>query len=128
MRTEVINWKTFMSGQYRRPTTLQAIAQHVERNKTAYRIGAAVVVFFLASDVSAFAATPLDDKASAVYHDKLLSVFKWALIIKGGWSAAHKALQEDFHGARQQAFSYGTVYLILLSLPWLFNQMDGLFS
>jgi hypothetical protein len=125
-KTEVIDWKEFMSGTYRRPTTLQAIAQHVERNKTAYRIGAAVVVLFLASDVSALA-SPLDDRASALYHDKLLGFGKWALIVRGGWGTIHKTMQEDFDGAKKHFISYLTIYLILLAFPWAMKEMDGIF-
>lgn len=135
MKTEVIDFKSFVNGSYKRPTALQTVAKridvvvkHVERHKVVYRVGAAVIVLFLVCDVTAFADSALDAKANALYKGKLLGIGKWAIIIKGGWTTIHKTIQEDFDGAKKSFFQYLLVYMFLLAFPWAMNEMDGVFA
>lgn len=119
MRTETIAWNTFMSGGHKRPT-------RTINKQAVYCIGTVTVILLLTVDI-AFA-SPLDVKASALYHDKLLGFGKWAIIIRGGWSTIQKTMQEDFEGAKKSFFSYLMVYVFLLAFPWAMKEMDGIFS
>lgn len=139
MKYEKVEWKAFMAGEHRCPTKLQVVAEHVERNKVVYRVAGATVILLLASDVSAHASANdavavfahagggIDAKANEIYYGKLLAFGKWAIIIKGGWGAIHKLIQEDFEGSKKTFFSYLVVYLMLLAFPWAMNEMDGMF-
>lgn len=127
-KTEVIEWHSFFNGQYKRPNKLEIIIDHIERNKVIYRIAGLTTLLIFTADISHIFASGIDDKASALYHDKLLGFGKWAIIIRGGWTTIQKTMQEDFDGAKKSFFSYLLVYVFLLAFPWALQQIDGAFS
>ena len=126
-KTEVLDWKEFMSGNYKKPTKLEIVVKHIEDNKAIYEVAGATIILFLISDTTAFA-SGIDEKASALYHGKLVKFGKWAIIIKGGWDTINKTIREDFDGAKRSFFSYLLTYIFLLGLPYAMTQVEDVFS
>jgi hypothetical protein len=112
------------------------IIEHIDRNKIAYRIGAATLVVLFAGgfDMIAHAAAAVDpstagiDEGARKIYKKLISVGKWVIIIKGGFDTINSTVQGDFIQARKSFLSYLLVYIILLGLPWAFGQVELLFE
>lgn len=69
----------------------------------------------------------IDAGARRIY-DKLLTVGKWIIIIKGGMSTVNHMVQEDFGTAKKSFLSYLLIYAILHGLPWGMDQVDEVFS
>lgn len=130
MRTETIEWESFMEGSYRKPSTLEEIVKHVERNKMIYQVAGITLVIMLNASGVAFADTTsvLDAKAKAIYFGKLIGFGKWAIIIKAGWDTINKTIREDFDGAKRSFLSYLMVYVLLWALPWSMDQVGDLFK
>lgn len=127
-RIEVIDFKEFVRGDYKKKSKLEIVLEHVERHKVIYKIaGVTIVLTFGLSDL-AFADSVIDEKAKELYYGKLIAFGKWAIIIKGGWDTIAKALKEDFDGAKRSFLSYLIVFVILLCLPWSLEQVEEVFG
>ncbi|MFC4103585.1 hypothetical protein [Paenibacillus xanthanilyticus] len=113
----------------------KAIAEHIERNKLIYKVGAITFVVLTGLEVHTFAAGldeviksgGIDEGARKAYK-KLVNVGKWVIIIKGAFDAISSTVQGDFIQARKSFLAYLLVYVILLGLPWAFGQIEVLFD
>ncbi|ACT00241.1 hypothetical protein [Paenibacillus sp. JDR-2] len=104
------------------------IVEHIDRHKVIYRIGAMTLVLLIGLDVTAFAAdASIDANAGKLYH-KLIGIGKWVVLIKGAFDTISSTVQGDFVQARKSGLAYLLVYVILLGLPWAFNQVEVLFE
>ncbi|CAM3526917.1 hypothetical protein PALU110988_27435 [Paenibacillus lupini] len=107
---------------------VEIIVEHVERHKVVYRIGAMTLVMLIGLDVTAFAAdSSIDENAGKLYH-KLIGIGKWIVLMKGAFDTISHTVQGDFVAARKAGLAYMLVYVILLGLPWAFDQIEGLFE
>lgn len=108
---------------------VKVIIEHVERHKVVYRIGALTLIVLLGGidAVSAAAEGSIDDNAGKLYY-KLIGIGKWIILIKGGFDTLSATVQGDFVAARKSGLAYMLVYVILLGLPWAFNQIELLFN
>lgn len=116
------------------PSIIRLIVEHIDRHKIVYRIGAITITLLLGMGVGeALAAatttstTGIDVGAERLYM-KLVRIGKWVIIIKGAFDTITATVQGDFITARKSALSYLLVYVILLGLPWGFNQVESLFE
>jgi hypothetical protein len=104
------------------------VVEHIERHKVIYRIGAMTLVMMIGFDVTAFAAeSSIDANAGKLYH-KLIGIGKWIVLMKGAFDTISHTVQGDFVAARKAGLAYMLVYVILLGLPWAFDQIEGLFE
>jgi hypothetical protein len=108
---------------------VKIIVDHVERHKVVYRIGALTLIVLLGGVdmVSAAAEGTIDENAGKLYY-KLIGIGKWIILIKGGFDTLSATVQGDFPAARKSGLAYMLVYVILLGLPWAFNQIELLFN
>ncbi|GKU79833.1 hypothetical protein [Paenibacillus sp. L3-i20] len=103
------------------------IIEHIDCNKTVYRIGAITLAIMLGGiDIVSAASGGIDAGAQMIYT-KLVNVGKWVIIIKGGFDTINATVQGDFVTARKSFLSYLLVYVVLLGLPWAFEQVETLF-
>jgi hypothetical protein len=86
------------------------------------------LVMMIGFDVTAFASeSSIDANAGKLYH-KLIGIGKWIVLMKGGFDTLSATVQGDFPAARKSGLAYMLVYVILLGLPWAFNQIELLFN
>lgn len=128
----MIDFKEFVSGDWRKKqdeiTTLDKVANHMEQNNMMYAGAGLTLLLTFGFDVTAFAGTGIEEKARALYFDKFIGIAKWFIIGKGGWATVHKAIQEDFDGAKKSFISYLVVFIILLALPFTLDQVESVFK
>jgi hypothetical protein len=121
-------------------TGIEVVVKHIDRHKRIYQIGALTLTVLLGAGVeTAFAGDPsvaittvgggsgIDVGAHRLYA-RLVSIGKWVIIIKGAFDTISHTVQGDFVQARKSGLSYLIVYVILLGLPWAFNQIEVLFE
>ncbi|MBB6451962.1 hypothetical protein HNQ94_000383 [Salirhabdus euzebyi] len=129
MKTEVIDFRSFVRGDYVRSTKKETILKHMEQNKTPYTVAGLTCVFVFGSGFDyVYASTGIDGKAKEIFYGKLLPIAKWGIILKGGWDIFMKALREDFEGIKKTFIAYGAGYAAILVLPWGLSQVEGLFG
>lgn len=76
---------------------------------------------------TAYAADTFDIKATELYT-KFIRIAQIIIAFKGGWDVLHKALKEDFDGAKKIGFQYLIVYGVLLGLPHGLKLVEKLFT
>ncbi|WP_366160525.1 hypothetical protein ABXS71_16715 [Bacillus infantis] len=105
------------------------ISRHLEKYGPVYRIAGSSIIFLMAGGgISTLAAgSVIDAKANVIYY-KLVDIGKWIIIFKGAMDTIKAAGNGDFDGAKKSFFAYLLVYLLLLGLPYGFNEIDKLFS
>lgn len=131
MKTEVIQFNDFMSGNYGKETdAFQVMVQHFEENKYLYgSLGLATcLALFGVVDVSLAAEVGIDEKANQLYQDKFLLFAKWIIIGKGGFDTINKTLKEDFEGAKKSFIQYTLVFVFLMAYPWVMEQVEDVFN
>lgn len=108
------------------------ILRHIDRHKVVYRIGTVTLTLLLGFGVgeamAAGATSTGIDAGGELLYMKLVRIGKWVILIKGAFDAITATVQGDFISARKTALSYILLYVILLGLPWGFNQVETLFE
>lgn len=134
MAAQTMTIPQFLNGgsyKVRKDSDFQIINKlitHMKKHRVAYRIVGTTIFIMLASADVAFAASTGIDIGGRRIYNKLLSVGKWAIIVKAAWETIHNTIKGDFEIAKKSFFSYAMVYLILLALPWIMDQIDTLFQ
>jgi len=106
--------------------TGQLIKQHLERNKKIYvTIGYAVAASVILDPSAAFANI---DTGGHRIHAKLCTIGKWVIVIKGSIDTIQSILNGDFSAAKQHFWSYLMCFSVLLGLPWILDQIEGVFK
>lgn len=128
-KIESMTISQFMNRGCHSGSSINQIVQFLDRHKIAFRIVGVTLIIFAsgALDMSAFAATGIDEGATKIY-DKLLNVGKWVIIIKGAWETIHNTIKGDFDTAKKSFLQYLLVYVILLAFPWAMSEVDTLFQ
>lgn len=116
----------FMGRDFAYERELKRTKTERQVKKLLLRTTVTTVVYFSGFDLVS-ASNGIDHGARIVY-DKLLSVGKWIIIIKGGIDTINNVVQGDFGVAKKSFFSYLVVYLILNGLPWAFDEVDTIFN
>lgn len=127
-KVETMTISQFMNRNCHTGKSIDQVVQFLCRHKIAFRIVGVTLVIFASGvlDVSAFAATGIDEGATKIY-EKLLNVGKWVIIIKGAWETIHNTIKGDFDTAKKSFLQYLLVYVILLAFPWAMSEVDNLF-
>lgn len=123
MKTKVVG----SIGEFMNPS--KPIKSHWEKYGFLYKVVGTTVIILVAggSFDYVFAASALDAGANKVYY-KLVEVGKWIIIFKGGIETIKAAAGGDFDTAKAAFFKYLITYLLLLGLPYGFNEIDKLFA
>lgn len=102
---------------------------HWEKYGFVYKVVGTTMIFLVAGGGLdyAFAASALDVSANRVYY-KLVEVGKWIIIFKGGLETIKAVSGGDFESAKKSFFAHLIIYLLLLGLPYGFNEIDKLFA
>jgi len=102
------------------------LIKHLERNKKIYvAVGYAVAASILLDPGTAFA----DINASGhKIHAKLCAIGKWVIVVKGSIDTIQSILNGDFAAAKQHFWSYLMCFAVLLGLPWVLDQVEGVFN
>lgn len=129
MKTEVMSFQEFLSGGKQQEKWVCKMDRHFKKYGFIYKvIGSTVIIMVAGGGFDyAFAAGSLDESANRVYY-KLVEVGKWIIIFKGGMETIKAAGGGDFDSAKKSFFSYLIIYLLLLGLPYGFNEIDKLFA
>lgn len=115
----------------------QAIVEFCGRHKMIIRAAGLAVALTIGFGMEEAMAAPgmigeaaqsvsFDDRLRHLYF-KLVKFGKWAIIIKGGFETISKTMEGDWPAARKAGLSYALVYVILLGLPWIFDQVEHFF-
>ncbi|WP_172369547.1 hypothetical protein [Sporosarcina jiandibaonis] len=92
------------------------------------KIGLAAALFTFGLDGVAFADTVIDEEARKLYYGEFIGIAKWILVGKGGWDVVHKALKDDFEGAKKSFLQYLICFAALMGLPWALGKVESIFS
>lgn len=105
------------------------IQDHFSRNQQVYLNAAiALAALGLGADMDAHAEVNiLDVKADQVYG-KLADVGKWVIIFKGGSDVIGSMTDGDLGRMKKRVIGYVIGYVVLLFLPWGFDQIDAFFK
>lgn len=111
------------------------VIQFIDDHSFAFQTAGLTIGIIAASTIGfpdfTFAATDgfsvIDQKANEFYH-KIIKVGKWFIIIKGAVDIIRNVVKGDFDSAKKSGLSNVMIYVILLALPWTFEQVDLLFS
>lgn len=106
------------------------ITNHFKKYGFVYKIvGSTVIIFMVGGGFDyAFAADSYIDKKANIVYYKLMDVGKWIIIFKGSIDTIKAVGNGDFDSAKKSFFSYLLIYILLLSLPYGFEEIDKLFS
>lgn len=127
-RVEVIDWKAFARGEYRKPTFGDEVVAYFKRNKLTYQVvGSALIVYMGCGFDYAYADTGIDAGAKQIYW-KLINVGKWVIIVKGGIETIKSAADGDFQSVRKGFLGYGITYAVLWALPWMMDEIEKIFK
>lgn len=126
-KIESINFREFMSGGYKKPSTTEKVVAHLKNHRVVYTVAGYTVLCVLVGPHMSFAATDGIDKGAKSIYYTLARIGKWIIIIKGGWETINSAIKSDFDSAKKNFLSYGLIYVILLGFPWMMDQIDHLF-
>lgn len=113
-------------------TAIIKLQRHLKKHHIKYKIIGTMLIIFVAGGVDfatpAMAASSSVDIAMRKIYFKLIDIGKWIIIIKGAIETIKSVTNGDFDGAKKHFFAYLIVYLLLLGLPWAFDEVDKLFS
>ena len=73
-------------------------------------------------------AESLSKKAENFYYNNLSVVALWVIAIKGAWDTVHKAIKEDFEGAKKAFINYGMIFAIVMGLPKILFAIETWFD
>jgi hypothetical protein len=117
----------FVRNGWQEESKIQLLFNHLQRNKIKYRvIGTTLILFLSLADV-AFASTGIDVGAKKLYK-RIIGVGKWIIIIKGGIDTIKSGVDGDTPGIKTKLLGYSLTYASLWALPWLFDEIEKLFS
>lgn len=122
-KTESMSINEFMSRDFKLERT------ESRRNKIKLVVtvsGITLAITFSGLDI-VNATSGIDIQARKIY-DKLLTVGKWIIVIKGGIDTINHSVQGDFDTAKKSFLSYLIVYLVLNGLPWAMDEVDKVFN
>ncbi|MDD9312618.1 hypothetical protein PUS82_15190 [Cytobacillus firmus] len=121
--------REFLNGKDQE-TFQTKVTRHFKRYGTLYKIAGSTVVIFMTGggfDYALAASSSIDTKANLIYY-KLMDVGKWIIIFKGSIDTIKAVGNGDFDSAKKSFFSYLLIYILLLALPYGFEEIDKLFS
>jgi len=115
-----------MAITIRLPKAGRAIVTHLEKNKKFYiTLGYSLAASILLDPSSAFA----DINAGGQrIHAKLCTIGKWVIVVKGSIDTIQSILNGDFAAAKQHFWAYLMSFAVLLGLPWILDQVEGVFK
>lgn len=105
---------------------IKCISDHVKQNKSVYLQAGAVAIGNLVFSPD-IAMAGIDAGGQKIYL-KILTVGKWAIIIKGGIEIIQNITNGDFENARRQFFQYLMIYGLLFALPWGMEEIENIFK
>lgn len=114
-------------------TVMAKLKSHYENHHVKYKIAGSFIIISIAGGVDfatpTLAADVYDiDARVRPFYDKLMQAAKWIIVFKGGLTIIKAVANEDFEKAKKSGFGYVMIYLILLGLPFLFDQADLIFK
>lgn len=122
-----MNIPDFVRYGWQEETMIHSLFAHLDRHKIKYRIIGTAIILFIGFSSIADASTGIDVGAKKLYK-KILNVGKWIIIIKGAFDVIKCGMDGDGPGVKSKLISYSVTYASLWALPWLFNEIDNLFS
>lgn len=126
MKVKSMSIPDFIRNGWEEERAIDLFIAHLERNKIKYRIVGTTIIVFLGMSEAAFASSGIDIAGKKLY-DKLIGVAKWVIIFKGGMDIIKSMTDGDMPGAKKSAMGYAFTFLLLLALPWMLEQIEGLF-
>jgi hypothetical protein len=128
MKTYTIS--EFMSRDKKEDEILRKLKAHFERHHIAYKVAGTFIIVTIAGGIdfasTAEAASDLDRHVKPLYQ-KLVNIGKWFIIFKGGTATIKSVGSGDMDAAKRNVLQYVMIYLVLLGLPWIFDQADTVF-
>lgn len=121
---ESMSINEFMSRDFKKEREIK----NKKIGKIALRVVISGSIIYLTGFDVASAADGAIEKAGDSIYEKLLSVGKWVIIIKGGIDTVNNASQGDFPAAKKSFLSYLITYIVLNALPWAMDQVDLMFE
>lgn len=128
-KIEKMSVREFLNGK-EQETFQTKCARHFKKHGMLYKIAGSTVVILMAGggfDCALAASSAIDAKANLIYY-KLMDVGKWIIIFKGSIDTIKAVGNGDFDSAKKSFFSYLLIYILLLALPYGFEEIDKLFS
>lgn len=129
-KIEKMSVREFLNGGKEKEAWSVKVTKHFKKYGLVYKIVGSTVIIFLASggfDYALAASSTIDKKANLIYY-KLMDVGKWIIIFKGSIDTIKAVGNGDFDSAKKSFFSYLLIYILLLALPYGFEEIDKLFS
>lgn len=112
-------------------TAILKLQRHLKKHHIKYKVIGTTLIIFVAGGIDfatpALAASGIDEAGYQIYR-KFLSVGKWIIMLKGGAHTIKSLSAGDTDGAKKHFFSYLLIYLVLLAMPWAFDEIDRLFD
>jgi hypothetical protein len=128
MKTERISINEFLNRKETDPFKVK-FQRHLDKYGIVYKIVGTTIIFFIAGVGTDYAlAGGLEKGAERLYHNSVTKIGKWIIIFKGGIDTIKAIGNGDFDNAKKSFISYLLVYLVLLGLPFAFDQVDKLFA
>lgn len=124
MKTHSMSIGEFMSGS---PKQENKIIVHFKKHGQTYIKVAGLTTIILTAPHFAFASTGIDIGAEKLYR-KLINIGKWVIVFKGGFDILKYCGNGDFESAKKGFFGYVLTYLFLLGLPFLLDEVEGVFN
>jgi hypothetical protein len=100
---------------------------HIKNNKTIYQVAGLTITVFLVGENISFAAESGIDRGMKKLFYKIVDLGKWIIIIKGAIEIIRSIGDGDLKSGQKVFLTYLLMYLLLLGLPWGFDQVDQLF-
>ncbi|WP_078428746.1 hypothetical protein [Alkalihalobacterium alkalinitrilicum] len=131
MKTQRYSISEFMARNDGNNNLLTKIERHFKRHHITYKVVGTLIIVTVAGGMDfatpTLAASGSIDEAVRPFYNKLMQIGKWIIIFKGGFTIIKAVANEDFDKAKKSGFAYVLIYMILLALPWLFDQADEVF-
>lgn len=129
MKTEVMSVQEFLARKPKEPVSIR-VGRHFRKYSFIYKVVGSTIIILMSGAAFdyAFAAGSGIEVGAEKLYTKLLSVGRWIIIFKGGIEILKGVGNGDLDGVKKSVVSYLLVYLLLLGLPYGFNEIDKLFA
>jgi hypothetical protein len=125
MKTQVMSIKDFMN--YEKEPFSVKVERHFKKYGKVYQVAGLTAVVLIAPHGTVFASSGIDVGANKLYKE-LIGIGKWIIIFKGGFDVLKHCGNGDFESAKKGFFGYVLTYLFLLGLPFIMDEVDGVFN
>lgn len=125
----------FVRNGWQEDWMIDRVIAHCKRHRIKYQVvGFTLILFVGLADVSqaheavatfAQSGTGIDQAGKKLYQ-QLLSIGRWVIIFKGAIDTIKSVADGDFDKAKTRFLGYVITYVLLLGLPWAFDQIDKL--